>query len=137
MAHKKDPMKRFMIKARHDGNGCWIWTSNKLPSGYGLFKVGTRNYLTHRWFYEQLVGTVPSGLEIDHTCRVKSCVSLEHLEPVTHSENIRRSWGDSCIYGHPLSGENLYTAPSGQRNCRICTNRRSREYYARKRASRA
>lgn len=45
----------------------------------------------HRVVYESLVGPIPAGLELDHTCRVRRCVNPDHLEPVTHAENQRRS----------------------------------------------
>lgn len=33
-----------------------------------------------------------------------------------------------CISGHPFSGSNLYTEPSGKRRCRICVNQRKRKH---------
>jgi hypothetical protein len=36
------------------------------------------------------VGPVPEGLELDHLCRVTTCVRPSHLEPVTTGENVRR-----------------------------------------------
>jgi hypothetical protein len=41
-------------------------------------------------YYEAQYGPVPSGMELDHLCRVKACVNPDHLEPVTHAENMRR-----------------------------------------------
>lgn len=37
----------------------------------------------------------------------------------------------NCKYGHPLSGDNLYMSPSGDRLCRECSRQRGREYYQR------
>jgi hypothetical protein len=31
-------------------------------------------------------------LTIDHQCRVRLCQRLDHLEPVTRDENVRRRW---------------------------------------------
>jgi hypothetical protein len=31
---------------------------------------------------------------------------------------------DACKNGHPLSGDNLYVAPSGERQCCTCRNAR-------------
>ena len=36
------------------------------------------------------VGPIPDGREIDHLCRNHRCVNPDHLEPVTHLENMRR-----------------------------------------------
>lgn len=33
-----------------------------------------------------------------------------------------------CTYGHPYTPENLYTNPSGQRQCRTCNARRSKKH---------
>lgn len=72
-------------------SGCWILPVKPLPSGYVQIKRGGRIYLAHRWYYEQHVGPIPAGLDLDHTCRVTRCVNPAHLEPVTTTENIRRS----------------------------------------------
>lgn len=37
-------------------------------------------------------GPLPPGLELDHLCRNKSCVRPDHLEAVTHRENMRRAY---------------------------------------------
>ena len=44
----------------------------------------------HRALYENVNGPVPYGLQLDHLCRVPSCVNPDHLEPVTPAENCRR-----------------------------------------------
>jgi group I intron endonuclease len=35
---------------------------------------------------------------------------------------------ETCLRGHPLSGENLYVSPKGRRGCRACTNANSRRH---------
>ncbi|MBN9210756.1 MAG: hypothetical protein BGO45_10805 [Microbacterium sp. 71-36] len=68
---------------------CWEWTGS-LRTGYGLFRLDGRNVQTHRWAYEEQVGPIPDGFQIDHLCRNTRCVNPDHLEPVTQAENIRR-----------------------------------------------
>ena len=50
-----------------------------------------RVVLAHRFAYEMLIGPIPEGLESDHLCRNRPCVRSTHIEPVTRSENLRRS----------------------------------------------
>lgn len=76
-----------------DPNGCWIWQRSLNNQGYpiGTFaRFGKKTALAHRVMYEQQVGPIPQGLELDHTCRVPACVNPSHLEPVTQRENIHR-----------------------------------------------
>ncbi len=76
--------------------GCWIWLGALHRNGYGNIRVGsmkdgTRGHrVAHRALYEALVGPIPAGMELDHLCRVRSCVNPAHLEPVTRRENLRR-----------------------------------------------
>jgi hypothetical protein len=42
----------------------------------------------------------------------------------------------SCRQGHPLSGDNLYVAPSGLRVCRACARHRARQRRAAEREAR-
>lgn len=78
---------------------CWVWTAapnNRSDgTGYGRFTVShkpNRRMLAHRYAYEELVGPIPEGLELDHLCRNTACVRPDHLEPVTMSENRVRMW---------------------------------------------
>ena len=106
---------------------CWLWMGFLNNWGYGLFFDDVQIH-SHRWAYIQAKGPIPTGLQIDHLCRVRHCVKPDHLEAVTLYVNILRGEGRSaqnarktkCIRGHPLSGENLYVRPDGKRQCREC-----------------
>ncbi len=107
---------------------CWQWIAYINKKGYGMFKIHGRVVEAYRVAYEFTKGNVPSGLELDHLCRQRWCVNPDHLEPVTRKENVHRGIGPTakkfrqtrCLRGHPLSGDNLYVYPNGQRCCRIC-----------------
>ena len=109
--------------------GCWLWTASTKGNGYGQFGVGSgadrKNLQAHRASYEFYVGPIPPGLEIDHLCRVRSCVNPAHLEPVTPLENTRRAAAvrTSCRAGHPY----VQDVGSGYRceQCRSATVARS------------
>lgn len=79
----------FYVEDRQ--TGCWVWQRFKDSQGYGWIKRGGKRHPAHRLMYEQVHGPVPDGLEIDHLCRNESCVNPEHLEAVTHTQNMRRS----------------------------------------------
>ena len=113
-------------------NTCWVWQAAQDQRGYGRFNVNGRNEKAYRVAYQLLVGEIPEGTEIDHVCRNKSCVNPDHLEAVSHRENILRGTSPSaiaaakthCINGHELTPENNYPAKSKsgnpRRRCRAC-----------------
>lgn len=112
---------------------CWLWTGCvDRTVGYGEFgrAVTGRKIRVHRYVYELIKGPIPSGLQIDHLCRVRICVNPDHLEAVTQQENIRRGQSPPannarkthCVRGHELNGSNLIPMQHGHRRCRICRN---------------
>lgn len=72
-------------------NGCWTWTGPLATGGYGRFSSMGVVTIAHRYVYEQVVGPIPDGLQLDHLCRNPGCVNPDHLEPVTAAENLRRA----------------------------------------------
>ena len=113
-------------------DGCWLWTASLRLNGYGQMQWDGKNHGAHRLVYELLVGPIPPGLEVDHLCRVRSCVNPDHMEPVTHQENSARGLRGRlstpkthCPRNHPYSRENLYVHPtSGAPVCRACKKAR-------------
>ena len=73
-------------------DGCVLWTGPVSARGYGVWarKDRYRSRLAHAVVWELTHGPVPKGLELDHLCRVQTCVNTAHLEPVTHLVNVRR-----------------------------------------------
>ena len=119
-------LTKYWVKVKKTDT-CWLWIGARCL-GYGVIRVGTKQVKAHRVFYEHLIGAVPTGLQLDHLCRVKNCVNPSHLEPVTPRVNTLRGVGptaqnakrEQCLNGHPFLGENLYLAPDGERGCRAC-----------------
>lgn len=124
--------ERFWAKVdRSDASGCWLWTGADDRHGYGQVRINYRLVGAHRFAYELLVGPIPSGLQIDHLCRVPLCVNPAHLEPVTRKENAQRGIGAQrtrerraarthCQRGHPFDEANTYIQKNGGRVCRTC-----------------
>jgi len=131
---RRSVLARALEKVIIDRNGCWLWTACTDDRDYALLWVDGRSRRAHRVLYELLVGD--PGPELDHLCRVHSCVRPSHMEPVTHQENVRR--GDvpkinggktHCIRGHPFDEENTYITKAGKRSCRTCQRVRAREWF--------
>ncbi len=141
-----DVAERLRAKTVPDKkSSCWIWVGHVKKNGYGAMSVkdngAWKTKVAHRLWFEVAVGPIPAGLDLDHKCRNRRCVNPGHLEPVTRSENLRRSplmslnhhsrAKQHCPAGHPYSGKNI----RGQRICHLCqaeTQRRHRNRKGRK-----
>lgn len=89
---------RWVVEDRGFATPCWIWQLAMGHDDYGRWRGTT----AHRAVYEALRGPIPSGLQVDHLCRVHRCVNPDHLEPVTCKENLRRG-----IRGKKLSEDEV------------------------------
>lgn len=143
-------MKRFMERVEIRQNGCWGWAAGK-SRGYGAFydRSSKKQYPAHRWLYERARGPIADGMDLDHvchnndpscsggaSCRHRSCVNPDHLEPVTRKVNLLRSSltltsqkaaKTHCVHGHEYTPENTKLAKNGTRHCRECNNKMQRD----------
>lgn len=83
---------------------CQIWQRGTTSRYASVGRSGGRSGLVHRVVYEERHGPIPKGLDIDHLCNVTLCINVDHLEAITHQENIRRhnererqEWDDLII----------------------------------------
>jgi HNH endonuclease len=116
---------------------CVEW-DGYLSEGYGrrwLPKQRGKYQYAHRAAWEEVHGPIPPDLELDHLCRNRACVNVEHLELVMHRENLLRGHGASgknarktnCPQGHLYDEENTVIRPDGSRKCRLCRRAQNRE----------
>lgn len=124
--HTKDSL---LALACVDGD-CLIWQGTKRSNGYGVITFNGRQTTTHRVMYQLVAGDVPDGMEVDHTCSRRDCINPEHLQVVTHAENmfLSASRRKTCRNGHLWTEGNTYLGTvkrkqggtRTQRYCRIC-----------------
>jgi len=128
--HTKRPLEeRFWEKVDVRGpDECWPWTRKHNPKGYGQFRKD-KMVQAHRMAWELTNGPIPDGLDVLHTCDNPPCCNPHHLFLGTNDDNMRdmNSKGrhgnikkTHCPYNHPYSGDNLYVAPNGKRQCIMC-----------------
>lgn len=130
--------ERVATRIAPNPSGCWEWVGARTggtTGGYGSIRIepgsGPR-VGAHRLVYEILIGRVPDGRELDHLCRNRGCVNPDHLEPVTHRENLLR--GETiiaiqaartrCPQGHRYD----YADRRGWRGCRRCRREHRRRF---------
>ena len=83
--------EKFWSRVKRAEGQCWEWLGCRNPDGYGFMHYKGKSTPVHRLAYEFINGAIPVGLELDHLCRNRSCCSPDHLEPVTHAENMVRA----------------------------------------------
>lgn len=128
--------QKFWFNVRKT-NECWIWLRLVNRDGYGVFPFReSSQHLAHRMAYAWRFGTVDldnESLELDHLCRNRLCVRPDHLELVTHAENMHRAIRLECINGHPMEGDNVRISVRGSQICRTCTRIQTARFKAKKR----
>lgn len=125
--------------------GCYLWTGRLRTTGYGVFAVQHGDIrLAHRVMYETHCGPIPEGMVLDHICSQRCCVNPDHLQPVTPSDNSKRSARRGryvnngkhssakthCPQGHGYTPENTGYSTRGSRFCRECGRIASRRWRA-------
>lgn len=138
-------IEHFVSKIKIDfETGCFNWTAQKCPQGYGKYKRIKGIQLAHRASYKLFKGDIPEGMCVLHKCDNPSCINPDHLfigdwdvnnkdraakgRTVTPTTNLTH-----CKRGHEFNKENTTIRKNGARLCRICNNNKSMErYYKRK-----
>jgi HNH endonuclease len=131
MPKRLSTAERFFSKVNKTDK-CWEWTAYRDRLGYGIFRIGKKHVKAHRAALIISGKEIQVGLDVDHLCRNRGCVNPDHLEVVSHAENVRRGnvgvWQTemaktrkTCRNGHPVTLETTYLVKGGKwKTCSIC-----------------
>jgi len=134
----KTLQQRFQERFDDSGgpDACWLWTGTMDAKGYGRIGFGQLALYAHRVAWELAGRVIPEGHTLDHLCRVKHCVNVAHLEPVTGGENTTRAhrvnYADGCRRGHSWAEHGTVNS-KGARVCRACARAADAAYRERRR----
>jgi HNH endonuclease len=87
MSPRQPPLEEFYIP--EPNSGCWLWLGHINPDGYGngWDSALKRTALAHRMVYRILVGPIPAGKKLLHSCDNPCCVNPEHMTVGTTADN--------------------------------------------------
>lgn len=123
---------RVLARCVEDGD-CWVWQGPVNRKGYGSVMCPDRRVRPiHRVTYMALVGPIPDGLTLDHTCRNKRCVNPWHLEPVPSAVNTKRAQPYRKLKTHCPHNHPYIVTPSGRKRCMECDRIDARTRWHRK-----
>ena len=121
---------RVLMKIVISPDGCYV--SDYSTASHGYAQVGwvenSKRIVTlcHLVVWRSARGPAPAGMTVDHRCRNRRCVNIEHLRLLPNLENARRTDGrdwplGQCINGHE---DALYWRPKTDRQpkgyCHAC-----------------
>lgn len=141
-----DRARRFLReKCATVASGCIEYTgpihtrSGHVQYYFGGVNAGSRNtrkLYAHRFIYISLVGEIPEGKHVCHSCDNPKCMNVEHLWLGTQRDNSldmvskrRQAFMSKthCKNGHEFTPENTRMTAGGRwRQCKACQQIRMR-----------
>jgi hypothetical protein len=81
--------QRFESKIYYAIDGCWYWLGGLNKDGYGCgLTINGKQERAHRLSYLIYKGSIPTGMQVCHTCDHPSCVNPDHLWLGTRDQNM-------------------------------------------------
>lgn len=86
-------------------DGCWLYAGR--TDRYGTSRIAGEHVTVHRFVYETLVGRIPPGHDLHHTCETPGCCNPDHLRPLTPRDHSRvhrctpARWPDDDLLRRP------------------------------------
>lgn len=152
-AYKERWERRFwpQVTRTSSTDECWPWMGPVTPNGYVFIRLAGTMIMAHRALWLAIVGPIPLGLVIDHTCHNadttcpdgvlcfhRRCMNFTHYDCVSRKVNAQRGHHKGhadygaihrtkthCPQGHPYNEENTYVDQRGWRQCKACGLERS------------
>lgn len=84
--HHEEVIRILLSRTSAEGS-CRIWTG-RTKNGYPLIELGEKRVQVHRLMLEAKHGAPLGTQAAHHRCATPSCINPEHLQPVTHRENM-------------------------------------------------
>lgn len=111
--------------------GCYVWLGSH-SRGYAKMRYYEDGRRANARVARLLCEPVPDGLEVDHLCKMRWCVNPDHLELVTHQENIRRQREHAVASRQYCEKHGELLKYEGKiRVCRTCKREYLRQWRAR------
>jgi HNH endonuclease len=124
---------RLLSNVTVQPSGCIVSNYSVGSHGYsqiGWHERGSRTMvLGHRAAWTAAYGAIPDGLTVDHICRNRKCINVDHLRLLTNLENARDNGFASrthCPQGHPYDEVNTRRDRRGHRKCIACQQQSNR-----------
>ena len=78
-------------------SGCWEWQKAKSPGGYGVMRWGPKVWRAHRCTFHYLCRYLHKAEPVHHKCANRCCVNPNHLQAVSHHDNVAEMLGRSYL----------------------------------------
>lgn len=87
--------EELRLRVEVDDNDCWNW-AKRLKNGYPIVKWGKSQAQVHRLSLEAKHGKPLGTQAAHHICANPACVNPDHLQPVTHRDNVAEMLQRRC-----------------------------------------